>query len=136
LELTFPGKHVVFVCEVLTKTSALGSVSSNPISKNQQQLADELDILAVKLKPFLGNRAVFIRLTLLDGLLVESSMKNLYNNLFESLKGKKLGTGLLPLIMDLVRVICLSMQLPVAGLFVNAYLALVKKAPNHRGVFE
>jgi hypothetical protein len=52
------------------------------------------------------------------------------------LKGKKIGTGLLALSSDLLRVICLSTQIPVAGLLVHTYLALVKKSPNHRGVFD
>lgn len=96
----------------------------------------ELDILSSKLKPFFGKRNLLVRLTSLDGLVLQDDIKNLQNHLFESLKGKKMGTGLLSLSVDLVRVVCLSTQIPVAGLLVRTFLALVKKSPNHRNVFD
>jgi hypothetical protein len=133
LELTSPGKQAILVCEVLTKTSFLGKRHNN---SHYTDLAKELDIFCVKLKPFFGGQNIVIRLTSLDGLVLQDDIQNLQSHLSESLKGKKMGTGLLALSSDLLRVICLSTQIPVAGLFVHTYLALVKKSPNHRGVFD
>jgi hypothetical protein len=117
LELTFPGKNAVLLCEVLSMTSFLGKDGKQ---KNFSPLTDDLEVIRTKLKPFIGNRTFCLRVTCLDGLLFHKSMKALEKSLLESLQGKKLGAGMLSFSSDLVRVICLSMQIPVAGLFVSA----------------
>ena len=48
LELTFPGKQAVLVCEVLTKSSAQGKKES-PI--NSSFLDKDLEEISIKLKP-------------------------------------------------------------------------------------
>jgi hypothetical protein len=79
---------------------------------------------------------LFIRLTVLDGLLTQKSMKKLEKKLQDELKMKKIGTGLNSLSSDLLRSICLSSQLPTAGLISNSFLTLTKKSPNYRSIFE
>jgi len=134
LELTTPGKNLVLVCEVLTKASMLGKkvkrVGSSPLT------GEDLEIMRMKLMPFLGNRRFLIRVTCLDGLFFQKDVKSLEQKASESVRGKKLGTGLVFLTEDLLRAVCLSMYLPVAGLFVSAYQSLVKKLSNHRSVFD
>jgi hypothetical protein len=133
VELTFPGKQAVVVCEVLTKTS---SITKNDPGLQFAKLSTELDIVVSKIKPFFHNRSLMIRLTSLDGLMLQNDIKKLQSHLSESLGSKTMGTGLLPLSIDLVRVICLSTQIPVAGLLVRTFLALAKKSPSHRNVFD
>jgi hypothetical protein len=72
----------------------------------------------------------------LDGLLLQNEIKKLEKDLQEAVKGKKIGTGLVSLALDLLRALCLSTQLPVAGLIQGAYIQLIKKSPNHRVVFD
>jgi len=67
----------------------------------------DLEEIIVKLKPFLGNRKVVIRLTVLDGLLKQSTLCSLVKTVEESLKGKKVGAGLNYYVSDLVHSICL-----------------------------
>ena len=81
---------------------------------------EDLEIMRVKLAPFLGNRRFLIRVTCLDGILFQKSIKTLEQKVSESVQGKKLGTGLVFLTEDLLRAVCLSIYLPVAGLFVSA----------------
>jgi len=87
IELTFPGKQVIIVCEVLSKTSGKGN-NLNVLSSK------DLEEIAVKLKPYLGTRKVVIRLTVLDGLFKQPTLHSLVKNVEESLKSKKLGAGL------------------------------------------
>lgn len=136
LELTFPGTKAVLVCEVMTKSSVLGKSSKgNPIT-TPSFVTLSPEIISAKLQPFLGGRSLVLRLTVLDGLLQHPTMLSLEKGLMEALKGKKLGTGLTFIILDLVRSVCLAMNLPVAGLLSSAFLKLVQKMPNHRAVFE
>lgn len=136
IELTFPGKQAVLVCEVLTKSSAQGKSGSNTPSVSSSFLDKDLEEIASKLKPYIGNRKIVIRFTFLDGLFQHPTMALLENSAQDSLKGKKLGTGLLFLTSDLLRSVCLITQLPVAGLFSLTFLKLVQKAPNHRVIFD
>jgi hypothetical protein len=132
LELTFPGKDTILTCEVLSKSSRSGKEGENKFSA----LMSDLEVVSMKLKPFFGNRKVCLRITCLDGLFFQKSLINIEKGVLDALRGKKLGTGLIFLVSDLIRVVCLAMYLPVAGFFVQAYLNLVKKSPGHRGVFE
>ena len=96
----------------------------------------DLEEISIKLKPYIGSRNIVIRLTVLDGLFQQPGISLLESQAQDSLKGKKLGTGLLFLTSDLLRSICLITQLPIAGLFSLSFLKLVQKAPNHRVVFD
>jgi len=87
IELTFPGKQAILVCEVLSKTSGKDN-NLNVLSSK------DLEEIAVKLKPYLGNLKIVIRLTVLDGLFKQPTLHSLVKNVEESLKIKKLGTGL------------------------------------------
>jgi hypothetical protein len=137
LEINFPGKNAVLVCEVLTKSSTLGKGSKKDTFKKVASL-DLLssENISAKLKPFLGGRTLILRLSVLDGLLQHPTMFSLEKDINESLKGKKLGTGLIFLALDLIRSVCLAMQLPVAGLLSSAFIKLAQKSPNHRLVFD
>lgn len=137
LEVNLLGKSAVLVCEVLTKSSVLGTKSKSGFTTK----VSSLDLLSsenisAKLKPFLGGRTLTLRLTVLDGLLQHPTMFSLEKDINETLKGKKLGSGLIFMALDLIRSVCLSMQLPVAGLLSSAFLNLVQKSPNHRLVFD
>jgi hypothetical protein len=74
-ELTFPGKRVVLVCEILTKTSAFDH--KNEHGGSFHKLNAELGIIASKLKPFFGERKLLIRLTSLDGLVLQEEIKKM-----------------------------------------------------------
>lgn len=121
------------VCEVLTKSSAQ---VKKDFSLNSSFMDKDLEEISIKLKPYIGNRNIVIRLTVLDGLFQQPGISLLESQAQDSLKGKKLGTGLLFLTSDLLRSICLITQLPIAGLFSLSFLKLVQKAPNHRVVFD
>jgi hypothetical protein len=72
--VTYPGKQAVLVCEVLTKTSFLDKKQNRSHFMN---LSKELDAVSVKLKPFFGNRKFILRLTSLDGLVMQEDIQNL-----------------------------------------------------------
>jgi hypothetical protein len=63
VELTFPGKHAVLVCEVLSKTTRLAKYSKDLKPISSSELILDLEEVLVKLGPFVGNRKVLIRFT-------------------------------------------------------------------------
>lgn len=129
LEVTFPGKQVVLVCEILTKTSNSQKIGPFFLKKS-------LEEFSAVLKPYVGGRQVVFRFTALDMLFQETTISKLYKKLEETIKGKKLGKGLDFLISDVVRAICLITLMPTSGLFSLTFLQLIKKAPNIRAVLN
>ena len=136
VEITNPGTTVIVACEVLTKSSVLSKSTVGVVNQSESSFCEDLDSVIAKIQPFFGDQKVVLRLTYLDGLLLQENMQTLEKTLQNTLKNKKLGTGLVFLSADFIRIVCLCTQLPVGGLFMNTYLELVKKAPGHRSVFD
>lgn len=136
VEITNPGTTAIVTCEVLTKSSVLSKSTVGVASQSESSFRKDLDTIVAKIRPFFGDQKVVLRLTYLDGLLLQDTMKALEKTLQSTLKNKKMGTGLVFLSADFIRIVCLCTQLPVGGLLMNTYLELVKKAPGHRSVFD
>lgn len=136
VEITNPGTTTVVSCEVLTKSSILSKNLVGVVNKSESLFSENLDVITAKIQPFFGDQKVVLRITYLDGLLFQENMQTLEKTLQNTLKNKKMGTGLVFLSADFIRIVCLCTQLPVGGLFMNTYLELVKKAPGHRPVFD
>jgi hypothetical protein len=105
IEINFSGQHAILVCEVLIKTNF------KIINKKEKKIISftdyDLKEISLKLKPYLSNRKLVIRLNFLDGLLKHPTLAHLKEFIHFKLKNKNLGSGISFLVSDLLNSICL-----------------------------
>jgi hypothetical protein len=91
VEITNPGTTTIVTCEVLTKSSVLSKSTVGVASQSESSFRKDLDTIVAKIRPFFGDQKVVLRLTYLDGLLLQDTMKALEKTLQSTLKNKKNG---------------------------------------------
>jgi hypothetical protein len=73
IECSFSGQQVIIICEILSKQAKFNKCCSI----NNIFSSFELDCILSQIKPFVNNRQIFFRVTLLDGLFNQTTVSSL-----------------------------------------------------------